>query len=116
MRALLCHCHHHLEAKDDDALCAVVREHLIEAPRPGAFRSSGSGDRLDPRLRHRVRRRGVRLGTLPWWVGSPTITRYMAVDVRFAGGQRKLFWPEDLEEIPSPRPWWRSLLGGANVE
>jgi hypothetical protein len=29
MRALLCHCHHHLEAEDDDALCAVVREHLI---------------------------------------------------------------------------------------
>jgi len=30
MRALLCHCHHHLEAEDDDALCAVVREHLIQ--------------------------------------------------------------------------------------
>jgi hypothetical protein len=29
MRALLCHCHHHLEAEDDDALCVVVREHLI---------------------------------------------------------------------------------------
>jgi hypothetical protein len=29
MRALLCHCHHHLEAEDDDALCAVVREHLM---------------------------------------------------------------------------------------
>lgn len=29
MRALLCHCHHPLEAEDDDALCAVVREHLI---------------------------------------------------------------------------------------
>ena len=29
MRALLCHCHRHLEAEDDDALCAVVREHLI---------------------------------------------------------------------------------------
>ena len=28
MRALLCHSHHHLEA-EDDALCAVVREHLI---------------------------------------------------------------------------------------
>jgi hypothetical protein len=30
MRALLCHCHHHLEAEDDDALSAVVREHLIQ--------------------------------------------------------------------------------------
>ena len=29
MRALLCHCHHHLEAEDDEALCAVVREHLL---------------------------------------------------------------------------------------
>src|ERR671921_1725802 len=27
MRALLCHCHHHLEAEDDEALCVVVREH-----------------------------------------------------------------------------------------
>lgn len=37
---------------------------------------------------------------------------YVAVDVRFLGGQYRLFWPEDLEEIPSPRSWWRSLLGG----
>ena len=29
MRALLCHCRQHLEAEDDEALCAVVREHLI---------------------------------------------------------------------------------------
>jgi hypothetical protein len=29
MRALLCHCHHHLEAEDDEALCVVVREHFI---------------------------------------------------------------------------------------
>ena len=29
MRALLCHCHHHLEAEDDEALFAVVREHLL---------------------------------------------------------------------------------------
>jgi hypothetical protein len=37
MPALPGHCHHHLEAKDDDALCAVVREHLISrhpAPEP----------------------------------------------------------------------------------
>jgi hypothetical protein len=41
--------------------------------------------------------------------------RYMAVDVRFSGGYRRLFWPEDLEEISSPRPWWRSLLGRAGA-
>jgi hypothetical protein len=41
---------------------------------------------------------------------------YMAVDVRFSGGQRRLFWPEDLEVISSPRPLWRSLLGRAGPE
>ena len=41
---------------------------------------------------------------------------YMAVDVRFSGGQRRLFWPEDLEEIAPPRPWWRSLLGNSGAE
>ena len=29
MRALLCHCNHHLEAEDDEALCVIVREHLL---------------------------------------------------------------------------------------
>jgi hypothetical protein len=29
MRALLCHCRHHLEAEDDEALLGVVRDHLI---------------------------------------------------------------------------------------
>ena len=29
MRALLCHCRRHLEAKDDQALAEEVREHLI---------------------------------------------------------------------------------------
>ena len=37
---------------------------------------------------------------------------YLALDVRFPGGEHRLFWPEDLEEAPSPRSWWRSLLGG----
>ena len=41
---------------------------------------------------------------------------YMAVDVRFSGGQRRLFWPEVLEVISSPRPLWRSLLGRAGPE
>ena len=30
MRALLCHCRHHLEAEDDEALFGVVRDHLIQ--------------------------------------------------------------------------------------
>ena len=29
MRALLCHCRTHLEAKDDQALAEEVREHLL---------------------------------------------------------------------------------------
>jgi hypothetical protein len=30
MRALLCHCRTHLEAKDDPALAEEVREHLLQ--------------------------------------------------------------------------------------
>jgi hypothetical protein len=33
MRALLCHCRHHLEAEDDEALLGVVRDHLIQEHR-----------------------------------------------------------------------------------
>jgi hypothetical protein len=29
-----------------------------------------------------------------------------------ADGQHGLFWPRDLEEISSPKSWWRLLLGG----
>jgi hypothetical protein len=41
---------------------------------------------------------------------------YMAVDVRFSNGKQRLFWPEDLEEISSSRPWWRSLRGRGSAE
>ncbi len=37
---------------------------------------------------------------------------YVAIDVRLADGQYRLFWPRDLEEISSPKAWWRLLLGG----
>ena len=37
---------------------------------------------------------------------------YMAVDVRLADGECRLFWPRDLEEISSPQEaLWRLLLG-----
>jgi hypothetical protein len=36
---------------------------------------------------------------------------YIAVDVRLSDGQMRLFWPRDLEEISSPRAWWRFVLG-----
>jgi hypothetical protein len=54
-------------------------------------------------------------GDLP--VGTGTVVAryggedYMAVDVRLDGGQHRLFWPSALEEISSPKPWWRLLLG-----
>jgi hypothetical protein len=36
--------------------------------------------------------------------------KHVAADVRFPDERQRLFWPEDLEEISSSRPWWRSLL------
>ena len=40
----------------------------------------------------------------------------LAVDVRLSDGQRWLFWPRDLEEIPLARArWWRSLLEGTGA-
>jgi hypothetical protein len=58
--------------------------------------------------RHRIAKRRGAVGRIVDHYGGDG---YMAVDVRFSGGRRRLFWPEDLEEISSPRPWWRSLLG-----
>jgi hypothetical protein len=41
---------------------------------------------------------------------------YMAVEVRFPDEHKRLFWPEDLEEISSSRPWWRSLGGRGSAQ
>ena len=62
---------------------------------------------------HRVEERRGLMGTVVAVYGG---VDYIAVDVRLADGQYRLFWPRDLEEISSPRPWWRSLLAGANAE
>ena len=64
------------------------------------------------RERHRIAERRGMVGRIADRYGGEG---YMAVDVRFSDGQRRLFWPEDLEEISSPRPWWRSLLGRDGV-
>jgi hypothetical protein len=53
-----------------------------------------------------VERRGL-LGKV---VGRYGGEEYVAVDVRFADRHYRLFRPEDLEEISSPQPWWRSFL------
>jgi hypothetical protein len=37
---------------------------------------------------------------------------YIAVDLRLVDRQMMLFWPRDLEEISSPRAWWRFVLRG----
>ena len=56
---------------------------------------------------HRIAERRGLLGKV---VGRYGGEEHVVVDVRFANGRQRLFRPEDLEEIPSPRPWWRSLL------
>ena len=59
--------------------------------------------------RHRIEERRGKVGKV---VGRYGGDGYVAVDVRLDGGQYRLFWPSDLEEISSsPKAWWRLLLG-----
>jgi hypothetical protein len=58
---------------------------------------------------HRVQERRGLMGKVVARYGGE---EYVAVDVRLADGQYRLFWPRDLEEISPPQAWWRSLLGG----
>ncbi len=73
------------------------------------------GTRVRVMDHHRVEaRRGI-VGTVVAVYGGED---YVAVDVRLAAGQYRLFWPRDLEEIfPSPpkASWWRLLLGGRSA-
>jgi hypothetical protein len=62
---------------------------------------------------HRIAERRGLLGKV---VGRYGGEEHVVVDVRFPDGRQRLFWPEDLEEISSPRPWWRSLLLGGERE
>jgi hypothetical protein len=57
---------------------------------------------------HRVEQRRDLVGTVVARYGGED---YMAVDVCLDGGQYRLFWASDLEEISSPKAWWRLLLG-----
>jgi hypothetical protein len=59
--------------------------------------------------RHRIAERRGLLGNV---VGRYGGEEHVVVDVRFADGRRRIFRPEDLEQISSPRPWWRSLILG----
>jgi len=68
-----------------------------------------SGTRVRVLEHHRVEERRGLVGTV---VGRYGGEEYVAVDVRLADGQCRLFWPRDLEEISSPHAWWRFLCGG----
>jgi hypothetical protein len=57
---------------------------------------------------HRIEARRGLVGKV---VGRYGGEEHVVVDVRFPDGRQRLFWPEDLAEIGSPQPWWRSLLG-----
>jgi hypothetical protein len=61
---------------------------------------------------HRVEQRRDLVGTVVARYGGED---YMAVDVCLDGGQYRLFWASDLEEISSPKAWWRLLLGWASA-
>ena len=67
------------------------------------------GARVRVMEHHRVRERRGLLGTVVALYGGEG---YIAVDVRLADGQYRLFWPRDLEEISPPEARWRFLLGG----
>ena len=66
--------------------------------------------RVRVRQEHRILERRGMVGKV---VGRYGGEEWVAVDVRFSDGQRRLFWSGNLEEIASPWPsLWRSLLGG----
>ena len=66
------------------------------------------GMRVRVREDHRITELRGKEGVIIGSYGQPN---YMALDVRFPEGRCRLLWAGDLEEIPSLRPWWRSLLG-----
>jgi hypothetical protein len=66
------------------------------------------GTRVRVMEHHRVAERRGLVGKVVARYGGE---EYVAVDVRLADGQYRLFWPRDLEQISLPRTRWRLLLG-----
>jgi hypothetical protein len=67
------------------------------------------GTRVRVRQEHRIL---IRRGMVGKVVGRYGGEEYVAIDVCFSDGQRRLFWPCDLEEIAPHKPsLGRSLLG-----
>lgn len=50
-------------------------------------------------------------GTVGKVVGSYGGEELMVLNVHFPDGRDQLFWPGDLDDVASPEPWWRRLLG-----
>jgi hypothetical protein len=50
-------------------------------------------------------------GTVGKVVGSYGGEELMVLDVHFPDGRYQLLWPGDLDDVASPEPWWRCLLG-----
>ncbi len=71
------------------------------------------GMRVKVRDHHRIEQRRGLVGTV---VGRYGGEEHVVVDVRFPDGRQRLFQPEDLEEVGSPRRRWRSLLLGGERE
>ena len=68
------------------------------------------GTKVRVRQEHRILERRGMVGKV---VGRYGGEEYVAVDVRFSDGRRRLFWPSDLEEIASAQPsLWRSVVDG----
>ena len=69
-----------------------------------------TGMRVRVMEHHRVAERRGLVGKIVARYGGE---EYVAVDVRLADGEYRLFWARDLEEIypSSLQAWWRLLLG-----
>jgi hypothetical protein len=69
------------------------------------------GTRVRVMEHHRVEERRGLMGRVVARYGGED---YIAVEVRLADGECRLFWPRDLEEISSfpQEAWWRFVLGG----
>jgi hypothetical protein len=68
------------------------------------------GTKVRVRQDHRILERRGMVGKV---VGRYGGEEYVAVDVRFSDGRRRLFWPSDLEEIAAAQPsLWRPVVDG----
>jgi len=54
-------------------------------------------------------------GTVGKVVGSYGGEELVVLDVRLPDGRYQLLWPGDLDDVASPAPWWRCLLGRRRV-